>query len=363
MSIRLLQHLVVRPLFGLCFALFFSHSAVAHEPFEITTTAKILPDSISLRLLITDSTASKICWGNDSDKRLSAASLQEDQAHWQACAHELFIVEEAGQRRAATALIMSLSPENDWEVSLVYPPSATGQLRFTAQHLLKLDDSSYGATFTATTAERFLVQQLLLAENPTLDIQLEQAPVQTRFSEYVHLGIEHILSGYDHLLFLAGLLLVCRSLRACVLIITAFTLAHSLTLLLAASGAITLASRWAELAIAATIVFVGVENLWLWRRGAAPRWRWQLRFGFGLIHGLGFAGALQASGLSASGWALVPPLFGFNLGVELGQLALALVFLPLLFWLKKWPKLRLLEPLLSCLVLLMGAFWLWQRLL
>jgi hydrogenase/urease accessory protein HupE len=365
----MLINLGLRQLLGSCLSLFLSlllllclNPCFAHEPFEITTTAKILPEQIRLNLLITDSTASKICFGEDPIVELSSESLQARNAEWRACAKQLFALADDGIALAPLDLTMGLGPENDWDVTLVYPPSRSGKLRFSALHLAKLDDSSYGDTFTATTADSFLVQRLLQAENPDIDLSVEQAPERAGFTDYLQLGIEHILGGYDHLLFLAGLLLVCRNLRACLWIITAFTLAHSLTLALAALGLIQIPARWAELGIAATIVFVGLENLWLWRKQQAPRWRWQLCFGFGLIHGVGFAGALREAGVSQAGWDIVPPLLGFNLGVEAGQIALALIFLPLLFWLKKWPKLKWLEPLASLGVVIMGCYWLFLRL-
>jgi hypothetical protein len=103
------------------------------------------------------------------------------------------------------------------------------------------------------------------------------------------------------------------------LVITCFTLAHSVTLGLAALDFVTLSPRLVEPLIAASIVFVGVENL---LRRDDPRGRWALTLAFGLIHGFGFAGVLKDAGLGSSGAALLVPLFSFNLGVELGQVEL-----------------------------------------
>ena len=136
-------------------------------------------------------------------------------------------------------------------------------------------------------------------------------------SAYLVLGIEHILSGVDHLLFVAGLLFLVGFRRQLFWTITAFTLAHSLTLASAALGWLTLRSPPVEACIALSIVLVAAESLHR-RPTLARRWPALLAFGFGLVHGLGFAGALTAIGLPQQHLAVA--LLGFNLGVEIGQL-------------------------------------------
>ncbi|MEI8088645.1 MAG: HupE/UreJ family protein [Opitutaceae bacterium] len=186
---------------------------------------------------------------------------------------------------------------------------------------------------------------------------VNQGPV---FAPFVRLGVEHIWTGYDHLLFLLALLTVCASFRASVRVISCFTLGHSLTLALATLDWINLPSLITEPLIAASIVFVGVENLV--RRGAEPRARWLLTFGFGLVHGFGFASVLRELGVGVNGSGLALPLFGFNLGVELGQIAIAAVVLPLLWQLRKreW-FLNRGVPAISALVALAGLYWLIAR--
>lgn len=141
---------------------------------------------------------------------------------------------------------------------------------------------------------------------------------------WVRLGVDHILTGWDHLCFLAGLLVAAGGLAALLGVVTAFTLAHSLTLALAALELVSVPSRPVELLIAASIAWVGLANL-LQRRPVA---RWKEAFGFGLVHGLGFAGFLGEA-LAGESRRLVP-LLGFNLGVEAGQLALVLLAVALL---------------------------------
>ena len=128
------------------------------------------------------------------------------------------------------------------------------------------------------------------------------------------LGVEHILTGADHLVFLLGLILVGGSLRSLVGVVTAFTLAHSITLALAALSIFAPSPRLVEPAIALSIAYVGVENLFV--NDASKRWR--ITFPFGLIHGFGFAGALREIALPRA--QLPIALVSFNLGVELGQL-------------------------------------------
>jgi hydrogenase/urease accessory protein HupE len=186
------------------------------------------------------------------------------------------------------------------------------------------------------------------------------AAAESVFASFVRLGVEHIWTGYDHLLFLLALLAVCASFRASVRVISCFTLGHSLTLALATLDWVNLPARYTEPLIAASIVYVGAENLL--RRGTEPRRRGVLTFGFGLIHGFGFASVLRELGVGVNGSGLAMPLFSFNLGVELGQIAIAAVVLPLLWQLRKqeW-FLRRGVPAISALVALAGFYWLLAR--
>jgi len=180
----------------------------------------------------------------------------------------------------------------------------------------------------------------------------------TGWLDFIRLGVEHILTGYDHLLFLVALLATARGAWSVVRIVTAFTLAHSVTLSIGALGIVTIPGRIIEPLIAATIVWVALENLF----AAEPdRRRWIWSFGFGLVHGLGFASALRELGLK--GVALVRGLVGFNLGVEIGQLLFVAIFLPALIWLSRGRGARLTPRLASLAVALIGTYWLVERIL
>ena len=137
-------------------------------------------------------------------------------------------------------------------------------------------------------------------------------------ASFVVLGIKHILTGYDHILFLLTLLMLGGGLRQLLKIVTAFTVAHSVTLSLAVLNVITLPARLVESGIALSITYVAAENLW--RNDRSLQRRWLVTFGFGLIHGLGFASILKEFHLVGANLAL--SLVGFNLGVEIGQVAI-----------------------------------------
>jgi hydrogenase/urease accessory protein HupE len=191
------------------------------------------------------------------------------------------------------------------------------------------------------------------------DLGLSSTRAETTRQFFV-LGIQHILGGYDHLLFLGALLLAARGVGDAVTTLTSFTVAHSLTLGLAVTGVVNAPSGSVEPLIAASIVYVGLENLL--RRHPPPRWK--LTFGFGLIHGFGFAGALRELGIGSSGLAVALPLGSFNLGVEAGQIAVALVTLPLLSALRARPALSArLTTACSVLVVFAGGYWLIERML
>ena len=177
--------------------------------------------------------------------------------------------------------------------------------------------------------------------------------------QFFVLGLEHILSGYDHLLFLAGLLLGVHGLRGVVLTATAFTIGHSLSLVSAVLGIVALPAGLVEPLIAASIAYVGVENL----LSANSSSRWRTALAFGLIHGFGFAGALQDLGVRSDGVRTVVPLGFFNLGVEAGQVAVALMVLPL-FWFLRTRQRWGLGVLQTCsgFVALCGACWFVARL-
>jgi hydrogenase/urease accessory protein HupE len=198
------------------------------------------------------------------------------------------------------------------------------------------------------------------------DLELTASAVNPTFwrtaSEFFLWGMHHIFVGYDHIAFLLALLLAARRLRSMLKIVTSFTVAHSLTLLLSAMDVIRLPGAVTESLIAASIVYVAAENYFI-KEG---RYRWMLTFAFGLVHGLGFSSVLR-SRLQDIGSILVP-VVSFNLGVEVGQIAILLVALPVLTWIRKGPDEAASERrqwwlvrVGSMPILLLGLFWLIDR--
>jgi len=191
------------------------------------------------------------------------------------------------------------------------------------------------------------------------DATARRAPTATHGAwAFLRMGLEHILTGYDHLVFLFGLVLVGGRVRSLIGVITAFTLAHSITLALAALDVWAPSPRYVEPLIALSIAYVGVENFF----ATSAEKRWRITFPFGLIHGFGFAGALRAIELPRA--AIPTALVLFNLGVELGQLGVMAIVLPVILRLRKedWFKDRGVK-ILSALIAALGLVWFVLRLL
>jgi hypothetical protein len=203
---------------------------------------------------------------------------------------------------------------------------------------------------------------ILRSESPTFTVA-EQQSAWDVFVAYLVLGTEHILFGIDHLLFVLGLLLIVRGVALLIKTITAFTLAHSITLGLAALGFVRVPQAPVEAFIALSILFLATE---LVRQrhgeiGLAERYPWLVALSFGLLHGFGFAGALSEVGLPQTDIPLA--LFSFNVGVEVGQLLFvvaALIVIRLLARLHlNWPAWAELVPAYS--IGSLAAFWCIQR--
>ncbi|MCC2684486.1 MAG: hypothetical protein K0R75_1385, partial [Paenibacillaceae bacterium] len=175
---------------------------------------------------------------------------------------------------------------------------------------------------------------------------------------YLNLGLEHIITGYDHLLFLFSLIIIADRFKEVLKIVTAFTIAHSITLTLAALGFVPLYPKWVEAGIALTICYVAIENFYV----KSSKWRWLVTFCFGLIHGLGFARAIGEIGFDTKN--MVTSLVSFNVGIELGQLTVVAIVLPILLKMQKNPRMyRMFFRGASACILLIAAFWFFQRIL
>jgi hydrogenase/urease accessory protein HupE len=343
-----------------------ARSAAAHDPFEITTDGHVAGDRLTLHTTMSLLTATRACLrGRGALRIIRPEEAPSFLPVFEGCAREFYQVSAGGDALPVVDARVTLTVESDVDMKVAYPRPRRSPLTFEALNLRPLVARA-GIVLTVTGERTFLGQELLRPDAPRLEVPITAdaeapgtAPLPS-FRQYLALGVRHILTGYDHLLFLVGLLVACRRFRTVAGIVTCFTLAHSVTLALAALGVVKLSGRVVEPLIAVTIVFVGVENL---VRGDEPKGRWALAFGFGLVHGLGFASALRDVGLGAFGTSIVGPLVAFNLGVELGQLAVATVLLALFWRLRRYPGFaRGGGRVVSALVAGIGFVWVVGRL-
>lgn len=275
-----------------------------------------------------------------------------------------FVLRGAGGERTAQSLRANLAENRDVELTLTYAATdGDGDEALELSFLKRMarGHRCYVAAFGPV--DSILRDALLSPEERTFPLPGQgQAVVASQgFGQSAHfylLGIEHILLGFDHLAFLLALLVAGGTRRSLLATITAFTVAHSLTLASAALGLVRLPAMSVEVAIAGSIVWVACENLLRGRR-AAPH-RWPLAFGFGLVHGFGFANVL--ADLHVGGAEFLAPLVTFNLGVETGQLMFAAVVLPLLAVSIRGSRAKWFPAVVSAGVGIAGLFWLWQRL-
>ncbi|MEY2934876.1 MAG: hypothetical protein RL033_5625 [Pseudomonadota bacterium] len=354
---------------ALCLLLGLARSAGAHDPFEITTDAHVSGSGLGVHTTLSLATAGRACLdGADAERRLEAADFEAYRTRFEACARDYYRITSGAEELPLRTASVRLSVEADVEMMLVYARPTRSPLVFDAERLKRLVPRA-GVVITVTGVRTFLGQKVLRPDDSVFELPITQeaeapgTPPVPSFGRYLRLGVEHILGGLDHLLFLCGLLVICRRVRSVIAIVTCFTLAHSLTLALADLDVVYLPAHIVEPLIAATIVFVGVENLW---RRSEPEGTWLGRkavaFGFGLVHGLGFAAALRELGLGAYGASVVGPMLAFNLGVEVGQLSVAALLLAVVWSLPRSGRWQQLPRLASLAIAGVGLFWLIQRL-
>ena len=249
-------------------------------------------------------------------------------------------------------------------------PAGSGDL--TLQYRLLFDVDALHRGLLNLELDGIPQTAVLSPDAAELKVKAGESSHLAQFFQYVIEGVWHIWIGFDHILFLLSLLLPAvlvfeaqrwkgaatfrQALTEVLWVVTAFTVAHSITLTLAALQILELPSRLVESAIALSVVLAAANNL----HPVVERRRWLVAFSFGLIHGFGFASVLTELGLP--GETLVLSLLGFNLGVETGQLAIVAVFLPLAFWLRNTPFYR--KGVFrggSWLTLLVALVWLVER--
>lgn len=244
---------------------------------------------------------------------------------------------------------------------------------------------AYTAFFGTTSDHKLLVNWELtqgsvqaIVENPEQKISLKASsqPIWDTFVFYLYQGMIHIWIGLDHVLFIVALLLHFAwnhsrtrqnpvsntgnnqfKLKPLILLITGFTIAHSITLTLTALDWISVSSKWAEVGIAISVAYSALNVLTHWIKRVML-----MTVTFGLLHGLGFAGALSELGLSQSNQ--LTSILGFNLGVEIGQIVIILLAFPILWLIKKQPTLqKIIIPTIAFAIFVLGLYWVWERML
>jgi hypothetical protein len=199
---------------------------------------------------------------------------------------------------------------------------------------------------------------MLKGDQDTHEITPAEHDESRQWAEFLVLGGEHLLLGLDHLLFLLVLVVGSRSVRDVVLAATTFTVAHSVTLLLSAFGLVSVPAAVVEPVIALSIVVVAVPTM-AGRAERAGRWRLSIVFAFGLLHGLGFAGALGLD--ERASWDLLGALLAFNAGIELVQLTVVALLFPVVVLLRRLPRGHLIMAGAAALIAITGMVWFVDR--
>jgi len=242
---------------------------------------------------------------------------------------------------------------------------ATGPVPAAARNVTwrdRLVYSTYAVVFSSEGTEGSETQWLEAdAPSPPVPVLVNLPPPTTRaiVAQYLALGFRHIVpEGLDHILFVLGIFLLTTQLRPILVQVTAFTVAHSVTLGLTMYGIVSLSPRIVEPLIALSVAYVAIENVVI---GRLTPWRPAVIFGFGLLHGMGFAGALRELRLPRG--EFLPALVSFNVGIELAQLAvIAAAFLTIALWHrhKPWYRPRVVLPA-SAAIAATGLFWTVER--
>lgn len=362
--------------------MFVSPPAGAHEPFDVSSRLTVYADRMELVSTVGTDAMRELLAGagvpaGEIAEALKARGPESPTHHSPAVAERFLHLIMSGEPWPAKS-VTSRSEGAEVLLTLIFPRPGAGQLEARAvcyetipalrKGVLVIDAEPEGELGAAMLSAGRIELTVTLAARQTGNAAAAlrtgareriEPPVRPSFGEYFKLGVHHILSGIDHLLFLAALILGVRRTGSMVGIVTCFTLAHSVTLALAALDVVNFSPRIVEPLIAASIVVVCVLNL---VRPHAEEDRVWLAAGFGLIHGFGFAGALRETGLGQTGGSIVPPLLSFNLGVETGQLAVTSIFLPMLLLGRRRPGfVRYGLPAISTAVILVSSYWIVER--
>jgi len=337
-------------------------AAFAHDPGLSYAELKFDGDKLIAQLTFSrDEIAVIAPMDADHDRQITQPEFDAARARLESLAREIFALSVDGNEIAATALSVRLGENDAIHFDLQSPAPQGSKLVVRSSLFDKLARGHRQFLSLRGADGSVFCERMLDATNNSFECDpAALGASQTRwrrFREFSLLGVEHILLGFDHLAFLLALLIAGGTLGEAVKVITSFTVAHSITLALATLNVVNISPGVVEPLIAVSIIYVGLENIF---RREIKR-RWLLTFAFGLIHGFGFASALGELGIGADSGAIIP-LLSFNLGVELGQIAIAALVLPLIWKLRQQPQFVVrYTPACSILIALAGGYWLVER--
>lgn len=308
----------------------------------------------------------------DSDLDAEVTPVERDAAKTEIAklvTDEISVLIDGHEQKAIKPGTVSFDNQNNATVDLLFAGTPLSSVTVESKFLNRLPPGHKQYVTIKASDGHELGKKMLTQQASSIEVSLNNLPAQgetqntssSTFVDFLKLGVEHILTGYDHLLFLFSLLVVTRSFWPAIQIITFFTIAHSITLALAGLNVVDIPGSIVEPLIAVTIIYVGLENIF---RGdkVSTKHRCMLTFFFGLIHGFGFASVLREMGISSIETGILVPLFSFNMGVELGQITVASMVLPLLWWIHRQESLsQKLVPIGSILTCMAGGYWLLER--
>lgn len=342
--------------------LFAGLPAYAHDPGLSTADVRFTPETVEMTFAFAPADALQLARSGASprDAAITDALWREVAAQWAE-------IRLGGREVSPLSLRIDTASDDAFRFLFVFPWTEGEAVELRVAGITRLPEAHRQYLVVRDQPGEPVLQKFLTRSEPAIsfldrrsDSDVPSQEIGHRFGSFLWLGIEHIWMGYDHLLFLLALVIVCRTFRSVVVVISCFTIAHSVTIAVATFGWFDLPPPLVEPAIAASIVYVAFENLL--RLGAEPRGRGWVTFTFGLIHGFGFAGVLRELGVASMPGGATVPLLAFNLGVELGQIAIAAVALPVLWYLRRWrPFAQQGVVAISALVAVAGLYWLFDR--
>ena len=341
--------------------------AKGHDPGLSSLTIRPSPNMLEAILTLAVKDATQLAdLDENHDGTVTQIEFVRGHSQLDAAVARGVVIAPDGKVAQAKSIRSRLDQNNNVEVRLDFGPGVFSSFEIQSKLIASLPFGHRQYLQVQNSAGETVFELLLSATADHATVQLPHTKANIAafeaahsFANFLSLGVKHILTGYDHLLFLFGLLVVARGFISSLNIITSFTIAHSITLAAATFNLVQIPSRIVEPLIAASIVYVGVENI---LRSGVSKARRLVPFGFGLIHGFGFASVLREMGIGVGTGGIALPLLSFNVGVELGQIMVTTAALPIIWKLRANPVFIVRwVPACSAAVVVLGSFWFVER--